>query len=433
MSLETIIEAQGQLVISDVHGKMDTVKKALSYSAANDYALTVNGDIVNDYSFTNLISQMGYKSPNEIQMEYLSQNLSQNDLQTFILARNAAQYGIDAILNQVPQAQRKEAQKQIEEVLKYSQTELFQKRVQNIAENMMLEKGEEMQNNALKMRALYEVFMDEEAKRFANELNNYSEVKVLFNKGNHENVYFVEQVRQYLDNQEQIIDLNEHKGYVTLKSKSGLETTLAAMTNSAQMMPYLSEIFSEEELYQLYSHMLPDENKMKSMMFGDQSIEELKQLESIYKEDWDYKRIKEQNADKDLDIFLTHGQVGKPMTNNNRAYDVPYYASAAALSLESKLTVEGHIHSNYEGQNSFGVDMVRAAGSDAAIIEKDENGQIQTTWLKIDETHDGNHSNPIPYSIEYLQMRVDDLVKQYEIMIAQAQNQVQNPQSSKAA
>ncbi|MCA9460129.1 MAG: hypothetical protein KC550_06285, partial [Nanoarchaeota archaeon] len=393
MSLETIIEAQGQLVISDVHGKMDTVKKALSYSAANDYALTVNGDIVNDYSFTNLISQMGYKSPNEIQMEYLSQNLSQNDLQTFILARNAAQYGIDAILNQVPQAQRKEAQKQIEEVLKYSQTELFQKRVQNIAENMMLEKGEEMQNNALKMRALYEVFMDEEAKRFANELNNYSEVKVLFNKGNHENVYFVEQVRQYLDNQEQIIDLNEHKGYVTLKSKSGLETTLAAMTNSAQMMPYLSEIFSEEELYQLYSHMLPDENKMKSMMFGDQSIEELKQLESIYKEDWDYKRIKEQNADKDLDIFLTHGQVGKPMTNNNRAYDVPYYASAAALSLESKLTVEGHIHSNYEGQNSFGVDMVRAAGSDAAIIEKDENGQIQTTWLKIDETHDGNHSN----------------------------------------
>ena len=278
MSLETIINAQGQLVISDVHGKMDTVKKALDYSAANDYALTVNGDIVNDYSFTNLISQMGYKSPNEIQMEYFSQNLSQNDLQALIIARNTSQYGLDAILGQIPENQRKEAQTQIEEALKHSQTELFQKRVQKVADNLMEEKGAEMQDNAIKMRALYDVFMDEEAKRFAQELNQYDNVKVLFNKGNHENTYFVEQVRQYLDNKEQIIDLNGHEGYVTLKSKSGLETTMAAMTNSAQMMPYLSEIFQEEELYQLYSHMLPDKNKLESMMFGDQSIEELKQL-----------------------------------------------------------------------------------------------------------------------------------------------------------
>lgn len=380
-SLEDIISAEGILVSSDLHGNYNLISQGLKYAKDKKLAYVVNGDIVNDYAFKELAHEIGYKTGHEIQLEYFAKNLSQKDLEALLLAQNTSKYGLDAMLTQIPDEYKKQFEEQLKQVLEYTKSELFQKRIKNLSENLVKEKGVEIQENTTKIRALYSVFMDEEAKRFAEELNKYSDVKVLFNKGNHENVFFVENVKQYLTNQEQIVDLSEYENVLNIKNSKGGNLSLGAMTNCAQFMPYIQEIFSEEEIGQLYSHTFTEKNF----------------------------------KGKGLDIFLSHGQVGKPV-GIDKAFEVPYLPSAKKTSLEAKLTVEGHIHNKYEGKNEFGKDLVRTAGEEAVIITK--NGEkLEKNWIKLGSGYNGGHSNPVLKTADYYKQRVEELLKEYELMM----------------
>lgn len=387
-NLENLVKAQGALFSSDLHGNYNLISSGLEHANDNNLVYVVNGDIVNDYGFKSIANNLEIYSPKDIQMQYFQDKLSKQDLETLIVAQNASQYGLDAMLSQVPQEHKEEVKNQLEQVLEYAQSELFQKRFEKVSQDLINEKGEELQENGLKLRALYDVFMDEEAKRFADELNKYSDVKVLFNKGNHENIYFVEQVRQYLENQDQIVDLTALNDVYTIEDEIGNKTNIAGITNCVQFMPYLHEIFSSEELGHLYSH----------------GFQEKYELEG-----------------KEVDILTTHGQIGIP-TGIRNPIEVPYLDSAKKIGLEAKLIVEGHIHNKFEGKNSYGVDMIRVAGEEVAVVKKDINGNLNTEWVKLGSEYNGGHHNEVPYTNEYLSMRVEDMLKQYKLMMANSAN-----------
>ncbi len=385
-SLENIIKAEGMLVSSDLHGNYNLIESGLRYAQKNNLAYVLNGDVVNDYRFLGLAKEIGIQSPSEIQEDYLSKNLSRKDYEALKLNQSASVYGIEGILSQVPEGQRAEFEKNLKSALDYSNTELFQKRIKGVVENMIADKGEEISQNGFKLRALYQVFMDEEARKFADELNKYSDVKVLFNKGNHENRFFVEQVRQYLNKKEQILDVAEYDGVYEIVQGTGDRMKVLGMTNCRQLMPYLNEIFAPEELEQLYGHV----------------------------------GIEKKYDGKGLDVLLSHGQIGKPMGLKN-PINVPYLDSAKKLSLEAKLTVEGHIHNKYDGKNEFGRDMVRAAGDEAVVIRK-KGDSLDKEWVRIGNDYNGGHSNPIYYSPDYYKMRMEQLIKEYEMMMQQQQS-----------
>lgn len=433
-SLEDMV-FDGMIVNSDLHGRSDILENGLKYAGDNNLLYAFNGDFVNDYAFSELVDKLGYKSPMRMQMEYLSENLGDGDLETLALMQNISQYGIEGILSSIPESQRDKVKKDLEKKLEYGSSEFFQKKLEKTFNKFVDEKGTELQEHSLKLRALYDVFMDEEAKSFADSLNKYSGVKVAFNKGNHENVYFVEMVRQYLDNPNQIIDLGTQEGYYTLKTNNG-DINIAGISNTTmQIMPYVNEIFSPEEVNMLYSHIALDENRYKSLMVGNGSKDELDKLKDYYIREYDFNRIKKGADGKSLDVLLSHGQIGTPYMNGRKGQDRPYLASAAALSLEAKLTVEGHIHGKYDGQNSLGKDMVRAAGEEGAIIRKDKNGNIIKDWVKLGSEYNGGHHTPIPYDLDYLEMRVEDMLKQYEMFMNnnETTNSNNNLSDSKAA
>jgi hypothetical protein len=411
-SLENLIQANGAVVSSDVHGDYKLISNSLEHASSNNLAYILNGDIVNDYAFKELSHNLGIYSGKDLQLDYLQKNLSNQDLETLNLVQATQNYGIEGILSQIPEEMREQFSQNLDDSLKYSETELFRKRVQNTMETFVSEKGEEIQENQLKLRALYEVFMDEEAKRFAEQLNKYSNVKTAINLGNHENALFVNQVKQYLTNQDQITNLTTLEGHYKIEQDNGETLSLVGMTNCVSLMPYLNEVLGPEEIDVYYSHMKIDEVKSKSILSGNIDISKLEDLVGIYSQDVDYQKTKVHN-EGNADVFVTHGQVG--ITGN--MHEVPYFASALKLSLESQLTIEGHIHKKFDGKNAFGKDMIRAVGNDIAVISKNENGNIEHNWVNVSDSYTNGHDTEIPYDEEYLKLRVEDLTKQYKLNI----------------
>lgn len=425
------IAAEGIIALSDYHGHSAVLGNSLNYASKNNLALVINGDAVNDYGFPELAEELGYESPERIQLQYLvgktreeGSGFGEDDLQTYLLLRKLAQTGGDMqpFLDQIPEQRREEARQTLEQVLQYGQSELFQKKIQNINEDFIRDEGERIQENVIGMQALYQVFIDEEARRFARELNKYSDTKVLFNKGNHEPTYFVDAIRQYLDDPTQIVDVTNTRGYISVANSAGEELTVAGMTNCAQLMPYLQDIFAPQEIAFLYEHMKIGQTKEEELVLNDSQVKNLTK-DSVVIADRDYQRIRA-GENRDLDVFLTHGQVGTPrLSGGGEGINVPYYKSAAALSLEAKLTVEGHIHGEYEGKNSLGSDMVRPVGQRAVVIKKKNGEVVVDNWVEVNPNFDGNHNNPIPYDRSYLAGRVEELLELYIQQIEQLETE----------
>ncbi len=405
--------ANGVAIGSDFHGG-NGLENLLKISNENDLVAVVNGDVVNDYSFSSMAQEMGYKTQSQMRGEYFQKHLSKKDIDTYILIENLEKTGgsIEPFLQNIPESHQNTIKNQIENILKYSESTEFNKNLNDVYQNFISEKGGEIQENTIKNQIFYQIFMDEEAKNVASKLNKYSNTKVLFNKGNHENTMFVEQVRQYLNNKEQIVDLTEFEGLYSIKQDNGEKMTLAGMTNTIHSILYLSEIFGEDEK-QLYSHMNIDEIKAKSILSGKKSKSDLKNLEELIKQDNDYKRVYK-NGEESLDIFLTHGQIGIPNFEDSKkkGLEVPYQGIAAYLSDKAKLTIEGHIHSYYEGKNSFGDNTIRPAGKYGTIIKKDKNGNLINKKIELDSNYTGGQNNEVSYDLNLMKTKIEEMYKQ---------------------
>lgn len=418
-SLENIIQAEGFIAISDTHGKVEPLRSALSYANDNSLALVYNGDFINDYHFTAHAQELGFQFVDNLRLEHYQKYLSQNDLEAYFLARTLSQVSLEELMNS---QQTQEQKNYLEQEVEYIQSELFNKKILNLEEKFQQEHKQELLEENLKLRALYEVIIDEQAKEFANELNSHSDVKVLYNLGNHENIYFVEQVRQYLRNKEQIVDLTNSQGHYELAQSNGHNLSLAGMTNCYVPMGYLNEIYSSQEASFLTQHMLIKSEVQADLLSKGKFNDSLESLEDKIKQDSEYQRITSA-GEESFDVFFSHGQIGEVKTNSNNGIDVPYSLTAAYFSSKSQLTVEGHIHSKYSGINSFGTKLERPVGRDALIVQKQEDGSLFINHLEVDSTFDGNHNNPLNIEKKYLLQRVEEVVAYYKQMITQSQEE----------
>lgn len=413
-SLEHIIQAEGVIAISDTHGKVEPVTTALSYAEQNSLALAYNGDYVNDYHFTQYAQDLGLEFVDTMRMSHYQQHLNQKDLQAYSLYRTLSQVSLEELLHHQEDTNQKEY---VKELASYINQKEFSEKLTKVEKDFQNQNKEKIVDNTLKLRALYEIVVDEQAKEFAQELNKYSNVQVLYNLGNHENVFFVEQVRQYLENKDQIVDVTNTQGHIELSQSNGEHLTLGGMTNCLHSMPYLQEIYGPEELSYLLQHMYPSSQVQQELLAQGKYSGNLSSLEEKIKQDEEFQRITARGVE-DLDIFLSHGQIGKVEMESREGFDVPYSLTAAYLSSKSQLTLEGHIHDNYSGINSFGTPMKRAAGNQAVVVSKQSDGSLETQDIVVDDTFDGNHKNPLHLSQEYLLLRIEEVTQQYKQALA---------------
>lgn len=408
------IYAQGLLINSDLHGHETILRNGMQKAASNDLLYTFNGDWKNDYALPELAQKMGYVSPELLQASYVKNHLSESDLQTLAVVETVKQVGIERLFSQIDPNDYAQAEQEIKQAFTYYKSEKFQSKIQNIEKNMMTDIGSQIMESKLRYQVLEHVFVDEEAKRFANIANAVASetgsLKIGFNLGNHEPAYFTQLLQKYVSDAVEVYDLTHTKGYVTVKQHNGNELTLAALTNSVHIPRYLSDGFMPDAISDLYSHMNYEGYPRELLLQGEVPESTIEELKSHLINDNDYMRIKDKSEHKSLDVLLSHAQIGKPV-GGEHLQDVPYLTSAAALSLEAQLTVEGHIHGKYDGKNSFGRAMIRPAGEEAALIRKNSDGTLFKEWVVVgDGTYHGGHHNPISYDPNYLTARVDELL-----------------------
>jgi len=135
---------------------------------------------------------------------------------------------------------------------------------------------------------------------------------------------------------------------------------------------------SEKELSNIFSH-LRTERKLISD-FDREKVEDLR--DPVDDVDW----IRIMRDFEGLDVFFTHGQIGRGSWRAEKhADETPTLLVAAKLSLLAKVTVDGHLHSSHKMKNAVGKPTIRAVGNHALLIEKD-NDQIFFEDLKSDES-----------------------------------------------
>lgn len=400
------IDANGIITISDIHGNYDILRETLQEARETGSMVVINGDLINDYHLMSSTSkELGIENTQDKMFDYYQKNLSQRDLEALITLQQVQEFTFEGLLETIPPKQRIQAKKEIEKILKYSQNEMFQKRIEKVGNDFHIKYADIIRDSQLQNVALYELFFEENAKQVAEICNEFSDVTIGIGKGNHEPVYFSYDITKHLNNKNQLIDLNMQRGKVIVKDNQGQEISFGAVANTVSSTRCLSSIFPGDYSSLLYHHMSPTVEN--SFVEGELTKDK---IENANYQDEYYKRIHDSNVDN-LDILFSHGQIGKAMySETQEAYQMPYLASAGKLSLEAKLTVEGHIHSSY-----FGDDKIRPVGNQGARIYKDEQGNIKYDRIQFKSEFLAD-KEPVNINIDDMKKKIDERVSLYKLI-----------------
>jgi hypothetical protein len=225
------------------------------------------------------------------------------------------------------------------------------------------------------LKDLYRAMIALHAKKLAELIDEY-EVKTAFLLGNHEPVFFCDLVSYYLKNKDLFIDLTTHVGVLDL---NGIK--IAGIPNTGHLQSYCYGILSEGELNRIFSHLRSERKLIRE--FDKDKIENLKDPA----DDIDWRRIVSSDF-VGLDVFFTHGQIGRGAWRKEKLADeMPTLLVAAKLSLHAKLTVDGHLHSSHKMKNAVGKPTLRAVGNNALLLFKEDN-QMFFDDLKSDEPYE---------------------------------------------
>ena len=212
------------------------------------------------------------------------------------------------------------------------------------------------------LKELYRAMIALHAKKLAELIDKYK-VKTAFLLGNHEPIFFTDLTKYYLKEKELLIDLTKHEGILNL---NGIK--IAGIPNTGHLQNYCYGILSENELNKIFSHL-----RTKRQLISQFDAEKIKQTEDP-KDDPDWKRIIKN--EEELDVFFTHGQIGRGAWRKEKlANEMPTLLAAAKLSAKAKITIDGHLHTNHKMKNAIGKPTLRAIGNQALLIEK-ENDQL---------------------------------------------------------
>ncbi len=271
-------------------------------------------------------------------------------------------------------------------------------------EELVKEKGLKMplwySNNQTtkKLKKLFKDIVEYHAKKLASFIDKYG-VKTYFLLGNHEPIYFCDRVIKHLKNKELFVDLLKEKG---LTEVNGLK--IAGISNTSQLMPFLSLIFDQKELKENFHHQLAERPVIHN--FNKESLSK----HELPLDDFDWLRIMGDQK-QELDIFFTHGQIGVGAWKKDKyASEVPTLLSAAKLSDLAKITVDGHLHTTYMMRNVLGKPNIRAVGNKAFLIEKDNGGELSVEELESDKEYDAKGAGLSLKDLDEIKSPIDKLL-----------------------
>lgn len=383
------------LVSSDHHANWQALEKLFEYAKENNFPFIINGDVIGDYNFEELAKNLNLKFPYEITNEKLKEKLTSEEIESYATYQQIAQVGsLQPFLNQVPSHLIEDTKQKLTNIIKFIESKEFQEKIkkaeleiEGLTKNII---GE----HKIKLKALYNVVIKEHAKIFANIIEKY-QVQTFFLNGNHEPQDFVDIVKSYLENKELLIDLGEIKGILEIN-----KIKIAGISNVSTLMPFLNDIYSEKELDKMFSH---QRGQNRPILYKNITKEKILSSEQ-YKQDIDWIRIAENKTEINLDVFFTHGQIGKGAWRDDRQADeMPTLYVAAMLSYLAQITIDGHLHTTYEMQTPFGKPLIRAIGNFAYKLTKN-NDKIEFEKIQVDASY--THGNGMSFNISDLNKKV---------------------------
>ena len=234
-----------------------------------------------------------------------------------------------------------------------------------------------MSENSIKLRSLYNVIVKFHVKKFSELIKRFG-VKVYFLLGNHEPNDFISKVKFELGEDSGLIcDLGSVNGVVDCNG-----VRIAGVSNVCALMPFLHNLYSEDELDFMFSH---QRGSKRPILFRNVSSESVRSSE--FESDFDWIRIADGKGvdELNLDVFFTHGQVGCGAWREDKfANEMPTLHVAAMLSEISKLTVDGHLHTTHEMKNPLDKDTIRAVGNRGFLISKGFDGSISSELVEVE-------------------------------------------------
>ena len=217
-------------------------------------------------------------------------------------------------------------------------------------------------NGALK--ELYRAMIALHAKKLAELIDKYN-VLTVFLLGNHEPVFFCNLVKYFLKNKDLFIDLNSHKGVLDLNG-----IMVAGIPNTGHLQSYCHGILSDGEISRVFAHLRTQRDLISN--FDKDKIESLN--DPVRDVDW--QRIFG-DSPRNIDVFFTHGQIGRGAWREDKfADEMPTLVAAAKLSLLSKLTIDAHLHTSHKMKNVLGRPTLRAVGNNALLLFKEDNNMF---------------------------------------------------------
>ncbi len=231
--------------------------------------------------------------------------------------------------------------------------------------------------NTKSLRKLYEDILKFHAKKFSEYIEEF-QVKTYFLHGNHEPITFGDMVKTNLENKELFVDMNKTKGFIEIS-----KFNVAGISNTCQLMPFLEVLYSTEELDRLFPH-----QRTPSPIITNLTKDKVSAIPNP-EDDYEWIRITTNQSIEELDIFVTHGQIGiGAWRKEKKANELPTLLSAAKLSLNAKLTVDGHLHTTHTMKNDLGKPTIRAVGNNAFLVEKLTDGKLTIEQLESSHPYD---------------------------------------------
>jgi hypothetical protein len=379
------------LTSSDHHANWEALEGLFKIANQKKIPFIINGDIIGDYNFEQIKNELNLKFPNEISTQVLQENLSNELFEKYLTYSQIEQAGGDAskLLHQVPQHLKQQAIEKLNQIIQEIQTKEFQNRLQQIFKNNPTEHI--ISEHTIKLKSLYQIIVKLHAKKLAELINKY-QVQTYFLLGNHEPINFVNLTKQELyklnpNNQNLLKDLGKIN---KIENANGIH--IAGIPNVCALMPFLDQIYNKQELDEMFSH---QRGQSRPILFGN--IKEKLKQSNEHKKDFDWIRImnksnnkNNQNEKQDLDIFFTHGQVGKGAWRDDKyCNEMPTLHVAAMLSELSQITIDGHLHTTHQMTNDLGKETLRAVGNKAFLLKKNqETKKIEKELIETNAEYD---------------------------------------------
>lgn len=365
---------------SDHHAHFDCLEEIFKTAKEKEIPFVCGGDIIGDYNFENIVHLLGYRMPNEIPSLILQRDMEKDDIQTYSEYQRLAQFGTTAldVIQKISSHQQlsDEMKEQITSLFKQIQEKQLETKVKEIIKKNATSIQTITSEMRIKLQFLFQIILEVHAQKLSELINKY-EVKTYFLNGNHEPAQFPQMVKSLVNNKELFIDLGAEQG---ISNVNGL--SVAGVSNVNALMPHLHEIYLPQELDSLFIHqrarraVVPVEPK-REFLDNEQTKKDLEQ-------DFDWQRLNGSEI-KNLDVFISHGQVGQgAWKDGKKANLMPTLLVAVKLSSLSKLTIDCHLHTTYEMKNSLEVKTIRAVGNKAYIISREESGELNTELIEFD-------------------------------------------------